>query len=163
MSLALVPFTKEYEEEALTLYNHYIATSTATFSIEPLKAEEMNKLIYSGLMRFPSFAILEEERFIGYALMNRYKPREAYDQTAEVTVYLKEEACGKGAGSYALSYLESFALNNDFHALLGVICEENKSSIALFKKMGYFECAHFREVGKKFNRLLDVVIYEKLL
>lgn len=157
------PMKKSYVKSILSIYNHYIATSTATFSIKPLTLLEMEKILFSGLDRFVSYAIIEDGVIVGYVLLNRYKPREAYDQTAEVTVYLQENAQGKGIGKAALEFIENIAIEHEFRALLGVICAENISSIQLFKKLGYFECAHFREVGMKFGRLLDVVIYEKLI
>lgn len=163
MALKFVPMTQNYAKDALALYNAYVLTSTATFSIATLKQVEMNRLLFSGLERFPSFAILWAGEFAGYVMLNRYKPREAYDGTAEVTVYLDEYFHGKGIGKAAVAYVEDFARNHDFRALLGVICAENTSSIELFKKLGYFQCAHFKEVGVKFDRVLDVVIYEKLL
>ncbi|MCF8018682.1 MAG: GNAT family N-acetyltransferase [Vallitaleaceae bacterium] len=123
----------------------------------------MEQILFSGFDRFPSYKILFEGKFVGYVLMNRYKPREAYDQTAEVTVYIDEAYHGRGIGYASLKYIETFAKNHSFRALLGVICAENTGSIKLFERLGYFKCAHFKEVGKKFDRLLDVVIYEKLL
>jgi len=157
------PITKKDIKDVLVLYNHYIKTSTSTFSIAPLDEHEMGQIILSGLERFPAYKIRFEDKFVGYVLLNRYKPREAYDQTAEVTVYLDEAYHGKGIGYEALKYIEDFAKAHSFRALLGVICAENSGSIRLFEKLGYFKCAHFKEVGKKFDRLLDVVIYEKLL
>jgi len=163
LNIIFEPITKRDVKDALMLYNHYIKTSTSTFSIAPLEEDEMEQILFSGLERFPSFKILYEDKFVGYVLLNRYKPREAYDQTAEVTVYLDEAYQGKGLGYEALKFIETFAKEHGFRALLGVICAENTGSIKLFERLGYFKCAHFKEVGKKFDRLLDVVIYEKLL
>lgn len=163
MNVEYTAMNQSFGALSLELYNHFITTTTATFSIEPLDQPAMDKILFSGLERFPSFAILADGVFAGYVLLNRYKPREAYDGTGEVTIYLKPEYQGKGIGRNAMNFIESFAVEHDFHALLGVITEENKGSIALFEKMGYFKCAHFREVGKKFDKILDVVIYEKLL
>jgi phosphinothricin acetyltransferase len=163
MSLEFKPFIESEVPMALELYNYYVATSTATFSIAPLTEQEMFNILFSGLERFPSFKIIYEGVFVGYVLMNRYKPREAYDQTAEVTVYLDEKAQGKGIGTKAMTFIEDFAKKHNFRALLGVICAENIESIRLFEKAEYFRCAHFKEVGTKFGRLLDVVIYEKLI
>lgn len=159
----IVPFLEEHVEPSLVIYNHYILHSTATFSVEPLKAEEFRKLAFTGLDRFKSFAMLEDGVVVGYGLLNRYKPREAYDRTAEITVYLDKDHHGKGYGKRCVEYLEAFAKEKEFRALLAVICAENKPSIKLFQTFDYFECAHFREVGEKFGRVLDVVIYEKLL
>lgn len=155
---------KEDLAEVLRIYNYYVVHSTATFSIEEIELGEMEKLAFSGLERFPSFVLQnEEEKIVGYSLFNRYKPREAYDKTAEVTIYLDKDHLGKGYGKEALAHLVEVAVLNDFHALLAVICAENEESIGLFKKFGFFECAHFREVGEKFGRSLDVIVLEKLL
>jgi len=161
--LKIVPFKEEHIKDALEIYNYYIANSTATFSVEPITEDDLRKLAFTGLERFPSFALLEEDKLVGYSLLNRYKPREAYDTTAETTIYLDKDIRGNGYGSKALAHLEEVAKGYDFRALLGVICAENTESIKLFKKHDYFECAHFREVGVKFGRILDVVIYEKLI
>lgn len=163
MKVEFLEMTTEYAKEALALYNAYVLTSTATFSIALLAQDEMNQLLFSGLERFPSYAIVANGEFAGYVMLNRYKPREAYDQTAEVTVYLDEFFHGHGIGPMAITHIESIAKQYDFRALLGVVCAENTVSIQLFKKLGYFQCAHFREVGRKFDRTLDVEIYEKLI
>lgn len=161
--IQFIPTREQDLEAVLTLYNYYIATSTATFSIEPLEMDEMKRIMFSGIVRYPSFCIYEDQVFLGYVLLNRYKPREAYDQTAEVTIYLAPEAIGKGIGKQALTFIEGFAKDNAFRALLAVVCAENEESIRLFKKFDYFQCGHFREVGKKFNRILDIYVYEKLI
>ena len=163
MSIEFVNMNETYAKDALALYNAYVLTSTATFSITPLSQFEMDDLLFTGLKRFPSFAIIADGEFSGYVMLNRYKPREAYDQTAEVTLYLDEFFQGKGIGSMAIAHIEAFAKENKFRALLGVLCTENTGSKSLFEKLGYFQCAYFKEVGKKFDRWLDVVIYEKLL
>ena len=40
---------------------------------------------------------------------------------------------------------------------------ENVASIRLFEKLGYKKYAHYREVGEKFGRFLDIVDYQKIL
>jgi L-amino acid N-acyltransferase YncA len=62
-----------------------------------------------------------------------------------------------------LEILETIAKNNDISILIGIIAGENNSSIGLFEKSGYEKCAHFKEVGEKFNKVLDVVAYQKIL
>lgn len=89
--------------------------------------------------------------------------REAYDGTAEVTIYLKTGFTGKGLGSMALKYVENHAKHQHLHVLVATICGENEESIRLFSKNGYDKCAHYKEVGQKFGQLLDVVAYQKIL
>jgi phosphinothricin acetyltransferase len=49
------------------------------------------------------------------------------------------------------------------HVLIASICGENTGSIRLFESLRLDKCAHFREVGEKFGRRLDVVYYQKIL
>lgn len=163
MIATIRPLVEDDIIDVMNIYNYYVKTSTATFSIEAIDRHEMMGLALTGDKRFVSFVMEEEGKIIGYGLFNRYKKREAYDKTAEVTIYLHHEATGKGYGRQLLAHMLDVAKEMDFHALLAVICEENKKSIQLFEANGFFECAHFREVGVKFGRMLDVIILEKLL
>ena len=161
--LTIEKFEKKDIKEVLKIYNYYIKNTTATFSIEPIYEKEMQQLAFSGLERFPSYVLKVGEKVVGYSLLNRYKPREAYDKTAEVTIYLAHDQVGKGYGQKGLTHIIEQAKKFDFHALLAVVCAENTESIHLFEKNGFFQCAQFKEVGEKFGRILDVVVYEKIL
>lgn len=155
--------SREYLDAATALYNRYVLETTATFHTEPLSAQEMRELLFFDNSRFRSFAILDGGVFCGYLILSAYKRREAYDTTAEVTVYLDAAHTGRGIGTRALRHAEMYAAAKGFHALLGIICGENGASIKMFEKNGYFRCGLLKEVGVKFGRRLDVAIYEKIL
>ena len=147
----------------LPLYNRYVRTSTATFHTEEVDETTFRGLLFPGYPRYDSWAVLADGVLAGYVILARYKPREAYDGSAEVTIYLDPAFSGKGLGSAALDYVEARARERSFHNLLAIICGENTASIKLFEKHSYQKCAHYHEVGRKFGRWLDVVSYEKLL
>lgn len=149
-----LPFVKE-------VYEYYIANSTATFHIGEITIAEIKEFIHVNHPRYKSFVILENDLPVGYCYFTYYKKRQAYDRTAEVTLYLKPDCCGRGIGRVTLEFLEKEALKAGLKNLLGVISGDNEESISLFEKMGYLKCAHFKNVGEKFNRLLDVVVYQK--
>ena len=149
--------------EVLKIYNYYILNTSATFHMKELSLEEMKDILFFENSRFRSFAIMDGNCVCGYCILAPFKKREAYDTTAEVTVYLKPEYTGKGIGNIAIAHLERVALENGFHMLLAVVCAENSSSIKLFERMCYEKCAHYREIGKKFGRFLDVVSLQKII
>ncbi|NJK94712.1 MAG: N-acetyltransferase [Bacteroidales bacterium] len=162
--IKFTPVEEKHIEEIKDIYNYYVQNTTVTFHAELLDNLEMREILFFKNSRFSSYAILlPDDKIAGYLILGYYKPRQAYDYTAEVTVYLHPDYTGKGIGNKAMKFIEEIAHEKKFHALLGVICSENVSSINLFKKFGYWECAHFREVGLKYGRLLDVVVYEKIL
>ena len=158
---------EEVKEEHLQvlreIYTYYVLNTTATFHAHELTIDEMKKLVIFENEKYRTILIKQDEILYGYVILTQYKPREAYDSTAEVTVYLKPEYIGKGIGSTALQYIEAFANERGIHALMATICGENRKSINLFERNGYERCAHFKEIGKKFGQLLDIVQYEKLI
>ncbi len=159
----LVPMSDELLPEAVAVYNYYITQTTATFHTNEITKAEMKDILFDGDPRFPAFALMEEEKFCGYCILARYKKREAYDRTGEITIYLKPGHTGRRIGPYAVRELEQIARSHGFHTLLAVICGENTASIRLFTSMDYNKCAHMVEAGNKFGRWLDVVYYQKLL
>ncbi|HWQ61179.1 MAG TPA: GNAT family N-acetyltransferase [Negativicutes bacterium] len=154
---------ERYLDEVLQIYTHYVLNTTATFHARPLTREDMKALVFFGRERYKTFVICEEEEVCGYVFIAQHKPREAYDGTAEVSVYLKPAFIGKGIGSLAVQYIEEYAKKQGLHVLVATITGENEQSIALFARNGYEKCAHYKEVGQKFGRLLDVVAYQKII
>jgi L-amino acid N-acyltransferase YncA len=69
----------------------------------------------------------------GYCYISRYKPRQAYDRTAEITIYLKPEFWNKGIGKETIRMLEQVAKQNGICVLIGVITGENLSALNYLK------------------------------
>lgn len=154
---------EEHLSFILDIYNYYIENSTATFHAKCLTLPEMRDLVFFDTPVYKSFVIKCDSQVCGYILITQHKNREAYSGTAEVTVYLKPEWIGKGIGSISLKYMEEYAKKQGIHVLVATICGENEKSIRLFERNGYFKCAHYKEVGRKFGKFLDVVAYQKIL
>ena len=154
---------EEHISDMLGIYNYYVLKTTATFHSKMLSYEAMKELVFFENPRYRTFIILKDEIIVGYVLLTQHKSREAYDRTGEVTVYLRPENIGSGIGSIAVKYIEEFAKSKDFHVLIATICGENHNSIKAIERNGYEQCAHYKEVGSKFNQWLDVVAYQKIL
>ena len=163
MDIEIREMERQYLAAAREVYQWYVTNSTATFQIRDADIAEMEELLFFRDEKYRSFAAFECGIFIGYGIVTRYKTREAFDRTAEVTVYLAPGATGRGYGSAILAHLESFALAKGFHLLVALISGENDASLRLFEKKGYAKCAHYHEAGFKFGRWVDLVCYEKLL
>ncbi|MFD2614249.1 GNAT family N-acetyltransferase [Paenibacillus gansuensis] len=147
----------------LDIYNHYVRHTTVSFHTEPLDLEEFSSSVIAENPRFQTFVIESKQTIIGYVLTAQHKKKQAYDSTAEVTLYLDPGCLGRGVGTEALHYIEQAARRQQFHSLIATVCVENERSIRLFERQGYVRCALFREVGSKFGRRLDIASYQKLL
>lgn len=154
---------EEYLDKVLQIYTHYVLNTTATFHSRQLTREEMSEIVFFNSEKYKTFVICEEADVCGYVLITQHKKREAYDGTAEVTIYLKPAYIGKGLGSMAIKHIEEYAKIQRLHVLVATICGQNEKSIRLFEKNGYSQCAHYKEVGQKFGQLLDIVVYQKII
>jgi L-amino acid N-acyltransferase YncA len=155
------PVTNADLAAILAIYNHYILNSTATFHSESLSREDLEEFLFVAHPKYPSFLIRDRGEIIGYCFVTRYKKRQAYDRSAELSIYLKPGFTGKGIGLAALDQLEAAAKSAGIHVLIGTICGENHASIRLMEKAGFSRCAHMKHIGEKFGKILDVVIYQK--
>ncbi len=159
--IEFIPVTENDLQTIKEIYDYYILNSTATFHTEKITIDELKELIYIDHPRYPSFLIKESDGILGYCLLSRYKKRQAYDRTAELSIYLKPKWTGKGIGKIAVNFLEGVARNAGIHVLIGTLSGENKVSIKLFEKTNYEKVGHLKNVGEKFGRILDVVVYQK--
>ncbi len=158
---------EEIEEKHLpqirNIYNYYVENTTISFHTEPLTLGEIRANVMHPNPKYNSYVILEAEEIKGYILTTQHKNKQAYDVTAEVTIYLDPNQLGQGVGSKAITFLEEQGRANGFHVLIATICTENERSIRLFERHGYMKCAHFKEIGYKFGRRLDIASYQKII
>jgi L-amino acid N-acyltransferase YncA len=161
--VTFVNIAEQHLPEVLRIYNHFVLNTTVSFDMTPRTLDQIRASVINENRRYPSFVIIEEGLIKGYVLIAQHKVKQAYDATGEVTIYLNPEYVGRGLGGLALTFIEAKARTLDFHVLVATICAENDSSKYLFGKHGYSQCAHFKQVGYKFNRRLDIVSYQKIL
>lgn len=145
------------------IFNHWIEHSTASFRTAP-DGEEQTRAWFGG--RGPQHPVLVAERggeVVGWASLNPHKPAGGYRHTVELSVYVREDSLGRGLGRQLLAELLVRARAAGHHAVLGGVCTEQAASMRLHEAMGFTKVAHFREVGFKFGRWLDVAYFEKVL
>jgi phosphinothricin acetyltransferase len=146
------------------IYNYYIETSHATFELEPVTDIEMADRIRATFQSGHQFFVCETgDEIIGYAYGRYFRPRAAYKHSIEVSVYIKKEHEGKGTGLALYEKLFSKILEGDYHAIIAGISLPNAASVRLHEKFGFEKVAHFREVGFKFGRWIDVGYWELLI
>jgi phosphinothricin acetyltransferase len=77
-----------------------------------------------------------------------------------LSVYVKSEFRGEGIGKKLISAILSTGKECGLHTVLSRIVEGNAASIHLHEVLGFKNVGTMREVGQKFDRLLDVRIMQ---
>lgn len=145
------------------IYNYYIEHTVITFEETPLTIAQMHERVTSYTQLYPWLVCEIAGDVVGYAYASKWKERSAYKHTAEVTIYLKHDATGKGCGNALYSELIRQLIARGCHVLLGCLAIPNEPSAKLHERQGFKKIAHFSEVGKKFGQWIDVGYWQKVL
>ncbi len=150
--------------EAITdIYNEAILTTTATFDTEPKKAADRLDWFQSHDERHPVLVAMLEGTVVGWSSLSQWSDRRAYDDTAETSFYVKADYRGRGIGRKLKQALIEEARRLRFHTLIARVAEGSDASRHLNEEFGFVHVGTLKEVGRKFGRLLDVHILQKML
>lgn len=142
------------------IYNDAIEKTTATFDTEPKTPEEQESWFASHDARHPVLIAARDGLIVGWASLSKWSDRCAYSDTAEISLYIKEEYRGKGIGKKLMKAIIQEGKTAGLHTVIARIADSNDISIELCKSFGFQHIGTMREVGKKFGKLLDVHIMQ---
>jgi L-amino acid N-acyltransferase YncA len=145
------------------VYNEAILTTTATFDIEPKTVADREAWLETHGERFPVLVGELDGTPVGFASLTPWSDRAAYDDTAEVGLYVHSSRHGQGIGKTLYAAIIEEARRLEFHSLIARVTQDSAASIHLNKAAGFVVVGTLEEVGRKFDRLLDVVIMQKML
>lgn len=141
------------------IYNYYIENSHATFETASIDGGEMKRRIEETLSAgYPFIVCLIDGNIVGYTYSRRYRPRDAYRHSVEISVYVRPGFEGRSIGKRL--YAELLPELSEFHAVIAGISLPNEASIKLHERSGFQKVAHFKEVGYKFGRWIDVAYWQ---
>ena len=151
-------------QQILDIYNHIIVHTTAVYQYD-VHTLEMRKEWFATKRQqgFPVFVTEEGNVVTGFSTIGPFRPWQAYKFTVENSVYVHREWRGKGISKLLMQPLIDAAKQLKLHTIVAGIDATNKVSIALHKKFGFVEVAHFKEVGYKFGRWLDLTFLQLII
>ena len=150
----------------LAIYNEVIATSTAVYALEPATLDERQAWFTSRSARgFPIVVATDSGGdVLGFASFADWRGSwPGYRYTVEHSVHVRSDARGRGIGRTLVESLFPLALGLGKHVMIGSIDAANDASIRFHEHLGFQRVAHFREVGHKFGRWLDLVFMQRFL
>jgi L-amino acid N-acyltransferase len=145
------------------IYNDAILNTTATFDTEPKPEAERLAWFESHGGRFVVLVAETAGVVVGWTSLSRWSDRPAYDDTAETSVYVRGGYRRRGIGRRLEEAVIDHARDFRFHTLIARIAGESTESLRLHESLGFVHVGTMKEVGRKFGRLLDVHMLQKML
>lgn len=149
----------------LDIFNDVIATSTAVYSLQPTTlAERRTWFEARRAAGFPVLVAEEGGAVCGFASFGDFRGTwPGYRYSVEHSVHVRADRRGRGVGRLLLQSLFAPALVMGKHVMVGGIDADNAASLRLHEALGFDRVAHFRQVGRKFGRWLDLVFMQRYL
>lgn len=147
------------------IYAHAVMHGTGTFELEAPDEAEMARRRDDVLAKGLPWLVAEESgRVLGYAYANHFRPRRAYRFCLEDSIYLAEDARGRGVGTLLLAELVARCEAAGARQMLAVIGDSaNLGSIGVHRALGFQHTGILKASGWKFGRWLDVVLMQRAL
>jgi L-amino acid N-acyltransferase YncA len=163
MNPTLRPVTERDASAICAIYNPYVLETAITFEQTPVAEAAMSLRIREYAALYPWLVAEADGKVVAYAYATRWRTRAAYDYTLESTIYVDEAYTGRGIAKPLYAALLNALKANGMHAVVGCIALPNEASVALHEKCGFVKVAHFPQVGRKFERWVDVGFWQATL
>jgi L-amino acid N-acyltransferase len=151
--------------QILSIYNDVVASSTAIYADRPATLAERLEWYETRVRRgYPVLVATEEEVVLGFSSFGDWRGAWAgYRHTVEHSVHVDATRRGAGIGARLLEALFPRAIDMKMHVMIGAIDAANEGSLRFHERLGFERVAHFRQVGHKFGRWLDLVFVQRFL
>ncbi|MXP62427.1 N-acetyltransferase family protein [Roseomonas sp. M0104] len=148
----------------LAIFNGAIRSTTAVWHTQETTLEARRAWMRERQGRgLPVLVAVEAGTVRGFASYGDFRPFAGYALTVEHSVYVDPAAQGQGIGRALLAALVARAEAAGLHVMVGGIEAENQASIRLHRAAGFTEAGVLRQVGRKFDRWLDLLFMQKIL
>lgn len=140
------------------IYNATIPGRTATAQLEPVSVEERRPWFAAHTPdRRPMWVAEQDGEIIGWVGLSDFHERAAYAGTAQVSIYLREDARGQGLGGRMLDHALAEAPRIGVTHLIGLVFAHNEASLALFRSRGFERWSRMPEIADMDGVLRDLV------
>jgi phosphinothricin acetyltransferase len=140
------------------IYNYYVVNTPVTFDVEPYTVERREAWFaqFGATGRYRLLVAESDAGVVGYAGTTRFRPKAAYDTTAETTIYCAPDAAGRGIGKRLYAALFEALRGEDIHRFVAGYALPNPATAAIHERFGFKVVGVFSENGRKFGKYWDV-------
>jgi L-amino acid N-acyltransferase len=147
----------------MAIYNVEVEQHLSTFDLVPRTLDEQRSWLAQRSGAFSAVVAELDGEVVGFAALSPYKERAAYRTTVEDSVYVSRAHPRLGTGRGLLEHIIGLARDSGFHSIVARIETGGTASRGLHEACGFELVGIEREVGRKFNRWLDVAVMQLML
>jgi len=148
--------------EIVRIYNSTVPGRMVTADTEPVTTESRMAWFraHEPLHR-PLWMAEYEGKTVGWISYQSFYGRPAYQETAEISIYLDENQRGRGYGRQMLQHAMDACGSLGIKTLLGYIFAHNIPSMTLFTRLGFEPWGHLPRIARLDGIERDVIIAGK--
>ncbi len=153
----------EDKDRVISIFNNYVKNSMAAYPENPLPVQAWEH--FKGMCLNGNLWIAEDENgeICGFAMLKPYMSMGTFSRTADLGYFIDPAHTGKGLGRMLLERLEEVARNLGIKVLVANVSSQNEVSLQFHRKIGFTECGRLPEVGKKHDKIFDIIWFYKHL
>jgi phosphinothricin acetyltransferase len=145
------------------IYNQGIQDRVATLETEERTPEERAQWLEARGPRHPVLVAESDGAVVGWASLNVFNPRRAYEHVADLSLYVEREWRGRGVGRRLLDALVARARELGYHKLVLAAFPWNEAGMRAYQRAGFRAVGIYREQGRLDGRWVDTIVMEKIL
>jgi L-amino acid N-acyltransferase len=146
----------------LAIYNDVLATSTAIYSDVPVTLDDRTQWWRARVaMGYPVLVAADVSGVLGFSTFGDFRSWPGYRFTVEHSVHVRSDYRGKGVGKDLVKALFPRATALGKHVMIAGVDAANDASIRFHERLGFEKSGQLREVGRKFDRWLDLVFLQR--
>lgn len=151
-------------EAVRRIYNDAVADTTAIWNEIVVDLDDRRRWAAARrALGYPVIVAVVDGEVAGYGSFGDFRAFDGYRHTCEHSVYVDGRFRRRGLAAALVVELEARARALGKHAMVAGIEAGNAASIALHARLGFVEVGRMPEVGRKFDRWLDLVLMQKIL
>jgi L-amino acid N-acyltransferase YncA len=149
--------------EICRIYNQGIRDRVATLETEERTPEERAQWLEAHGPRHPVLVAESDGAVVGWASLNVFNARRAYEHVADLSLYVERDWRGRGVGRQLLEALVASARELGFHKLVLAAFPWNAAGMRAYARAGFREVGTYREQGRLDGRWVDTIVMEKII
>ena len=154
--------TKQDLNRIVEIYNWAIENTSATFDTDRKTTQSQLGWFESHDEKHPVIVARKNGRVLAWGSISPWSDRCAYSGTGEISFYVDPDFHRKGIGFNILKRLIEIGKEKNFRTLVSRIAGKSEASVHLHKKLGFSNIGTMKNVGKKFDEIIDVHLMQIL-